>query len=179
MARPITISDQQILDAARALVTERGMLATSHEIALRANVSEGTLFKRFRTKTQLLQTALGVEPAQLSAPFEELGRGGHSTVASLREAGRAFVELRLRAESLAGRSGRVALALDDAAMKHRIVERVRAYIASQARDRVEPLGARAFAVAFVSALFGLELSGDYERDLEQIMTLILRDLAEV
>jgi AcrR family transcriptional regulator len=178
MARPITISDQQIIEAARALVTERGMLATSQQIALRANVSEGTLFKRFRTKTQLLQTALGVEARQLSAPFEELARAsGASTVANLREAGRAFIELRLRVESLAG-SAREALSFGDGATKHRIVELVRAYIESEGGlQHVQPFGARAVALAFVSALFGLELSEGYERDLDQIMTLVFRDLA--
>jgi AcrR family transcriptional regulator len=176
MARPITISDQQIIEAARALVSERGMLATSQQIALRANVSEGTIFKRFRTKTQLLQTALGVESRQLSAPFEELAHGGgHSTVANLREAGRAFIELRLRVESLAG-SAREALSLGDGGTKHRIVELVRAYIESEGALH-QPFGARAVALAFVSALFGLELSEGHERDLDQIMTLVFRDLA--
>jgi hypothetical protein len=41
MARPVTISDEQILDAARAVFTEKGPRATTAEIAERAGVSEG------------------------------------------------------------------------------------------------------------------------------------------
>jgi AcrR family transcriptional regulator len=178
MARPITISNQQIIDATRALVTERGMLATSQQIALRANVSEGTIFKRFRTKTELFQTALGVQARELCAPFEALEHAGSgSTITSLRVAGCALIELRLRAESLAG-SPRVTLSLGDTATKHRIIELVRSFIEAEAAlHHSGPLGARAMAVAFVSALFGLELSDGFERDLDQIMTLIFRDLA--
>jgi AcrR family transcriptional regulator len=58
MARPITISDDQILDAARAMFTEKGPLATTAEIAERAGVSEGILFKRFGNKAGLHKAAM-------------------------------------------------------------------------------------------------------------------------
>jgi AcrR family transcriptional regulator len=178
MARPITISDQQIIDAARALVTERGMLATSQQIALRANVSEGTLFKRFRTKTQLLQTALGVEAGQLTAPFDDLARSAGSPIASLHEAARAFMDLRVRVELLAGRDSRAALSLDDSATKLRIIELVQAHLEAAIADNLlRVLDARAFAMAFVSALFGLDVSHGYEADLDLIVALIFRDVA--
>jgi AcrR family transcriptional regulator len=58
MARPVTISDQVILDAARALFVEKGPHATTAEIAARAGVSEGILFKRFGSKGALLKAAM-------------------------------------------------------------------------------------------------------------------------
>jgi AcrR family transcriptional regulator len=58
MARPVSISDEQILDAARALFTEKGPRATTAEIAERAGVSEGTLFKRFGNKAGLHKVAM-------------------------------------------------------------------------------------------------------------------------
>jgi AcrR family transcriptional regulator len=53
MARPTTISDEAILDAAREVFFERGQSATTAEIASRAGVSEGSIFKRWKTKEQL------------------------------------------------------------------------------------------------------------------------------
>jgi AcrR family transcriptional regulator len=58
MARPVTISDERILDAARAVFTEKGPRATTAEIAERAGVSEGILFKRFGNKAGLHKAAM-------------------------------------------------------------------------------------------------------------------------
>ena len=58
MARPITISNDAILEAARALFIEKGPRATTAEIAARAGVSEGILFKRFGNKGALLKGAM-------------------------------------------------------------------------------------------------------------------------
>lgn len=58
MARPITITDEQILEAARALFLKDGFSASTVEIAQRAGVAEGTLFRRFRTKEGLFRAAL-------------------------------------------------------------------------------------------------------------------------
>lgn len=60
MARPRTISDQQIVDAAREVFLEHGFSATTAEIARRAGVSEGTLFKRFATKEELFAKTIGL-----------------------------------------------------------------------------------------------------------------------
>lgn len=60
MARPTTISDEQILEAARAVFLEEGVTASTATIARRAGVSEGTLFKRFATKEALFLKALGL-----------------------------------------------------------------------------------------------------------------------
>jgi AcrR family transcriptional regulator len=58
MARPVSISDDQILEAARAVFTEKGPRATTAEIAERAEVAEGTLFKRFGNKAGLHKAAM-------------------------------------------------------------------------------------------------------------------------
>jgi len=58
MARPVTISDETILDAARALFTARGPRVTTAEIAAKAGVSEGILFKRFGSKAALHRAAM-------------------------------------------------------------------------------------------------------------------------
>ena len=63
MARPVTISDEQILDAARAVFTEKGPRATTAEIAERAGVSEGILFKRFGNKAGLHRVAMSSDIA--------------------------------------------------------------------------------------------------------------------
>lgn len=58
MSRPVTISDETILEAARALFTEKGPRATTAEIAARAGVSEGIIFKRFGSKAALHKASM-------------------------------------------------------------------------------------------------------------------------
>jgi len=58
MARPVSIKDEDLLAAARAVFQERGIRATSSEVAERAGVSEGILFKRFRSKEMLFRSAM-------------------------------------------------------------------------------------------------------------------------
>src|SRR2546421_5570667 len=61
MARPTVISDERILDAAREVFIEQGIAATTAEVARRAGVAEGTIFKRFSTKAELFNAAMRVE----------------------------------------------------------------------------------------------------------------------
>jgi AcrR family transcriptional regulator len=63
MARPVSIPDEQILEAARAVFTEKGPRATTAEIAARAGVSEGILFKRFGNKAGLHRVAMSSDVA--------------------------------------------------------------------------------------------------------------------
>lgn len=76
MARPTTIRDEDIIEAARAVFLERGAAATTAEVASRAGVSEGSVFKRFKTKTDLFVAALqtGDPPFVLSLE-ERVGKG--------------------------------------------------------------------------------------------------------
>ena len=66
MARPIKVSDRDILDAAREVFLARGLKATTAEVALRAGVSEGTIFNRFDTKDELFHAAMQLELAEPS-----------------------------------------------------------------------------------------------------------------
>lgn len=53
MARSRSITDEQILEAARAVFLEDGFSASTLEIARRAGISEASIFKRFSTKENL------------------------------------------------------------------------------------------------------------------------------
>ncbi len=61
MSRPVSIQDDVILEAARKVFLKRGFRAPTVEIARKAGVSEGTLFKRFPTKPELFMAAMNVE----------------------------------------------------------------------------------------------------------------------
>lgn len=78
MARPVTIRDEDLLDAARAVFVEHGITATTAQVAERAGVSEGTLFNRFKTKDELFQRAMAerfVPHDFLIELVERIGRG--------------------------------------------------------------------------------------------------------
>ncbi|GGR56050.1 TetR family transcriptional regulator [Deinococcus seoulensis] len=60
MARPRSITDEQIVEAAHEVFLEQGFSATTAAIARRAGVSEGTLFNRFPTKEDLFVAAIGL-----------------------------------------------------------------------------------------------------------------------
>lgn len=62
MARTPSITDEEILDAAREVFFELGLSATTAEIAGRAGISEGTIFRRFPTKHDLFIAAMGISP---------------------------------------------------------------------------------------------------------------------
>jgi AcrR family transcriptional regulator len=58
MARPTTISDEKILNVARAVFLEHGFAATTAEVARAAGVAEGSIFKRWKTKQELFLAAM-------------------------------------------------------------------------------------------------------------------------
>jgi AcrR family transcriptional regulator len=61
MARPTTIRDETILEAAREVFLARGIQATTAEVAERAGVSEGSIFNRFKSKEELFHAAMQSE----------------------------------------------------------------------------------------------------------------------
>jgi AcrR family transcriptional regulator len=84
VGRKKLVSDEQILESARAAFVERGAGASTREIARRAGVSEAVLFQRYATKADLFvasmvpppfdfQTALP-DPATSPLPGEALVR---------------------------------------------------------------------------------------------------------
>ena len=58
MPRQVSIQDDVILRAAREVFLEKGWDATTSEIAAKAGVSHGIIFKRFKTKQALFQSAM-------------------------------------------------------------------------------------------------------------------------
>jgi AcrR family transcriptional regulator len=61
VARPTTITDEQILAAARQLFLQRGLRASTAELAQLTGVAEGTIFKRFPTKAALFRAAMRID----------------------------------------------------------------------------------------------------------------------
>jgi AcrR family transcriptional regulator len=76
VARPQTIPDEQILDAAREVFLAEGPGASTADIARRAGVSEGLLFKRFETKERLFVAAMGCRAPPWHAELERLAGKG-------------------------------------------------------------------------------------------------------
>jgi AcrR family transcriptional regulator len=72
MARPVTIRESDLLEAARQVFLEKGTQATTAQVAQRAGVSEGTLFKRFGTKAELFRAAMSNGEARAPAVLAEL-----------------------------------------------------------------------------------------------------------
>ena len=64
MARPSVITEEQILQAARDEFLEKGIRATTAEVARRAKIAEGSIFKRFKTKYELFSAAMHVNPGE-------------------------------------------------------------------------------------------------------------------
>jgi AcrR family transcriptional regulator len=58
MARPVSISADQIVDAARIVFERDGVNATTRDIARQAGISEGTIFNHFPTRSALLAAAV-------------------------------------------------------------------------------------------------------------------------
>lgn len=56
--RPPRISSEKLLDVAREVFLERGIRATTLEVAERAGVSEGIIFHRFKSKDALFREAM-------------------------------------------------------------------------------------------------------------------------
>ena len=76
MARPPSISNQQILDAARAEFLGHGFTkASTVAIARRAGVSEGSIFNRFPTKDELFRTAMDEAQPPALALDSYVGQG--------------------------------------------------------------------------------------------------------
>lgn len=72
MARPRTASDDQILDAARRLIRDRGPHLPVEAIAAEVGVSQQAVLKRFGSRDQLLIAALRPPPApEFFAALEE------------------------------------------------------------------------------------------------------------
>jgi AcrR family transcriptional regulator len=169
MPRPVSIQDEVILKAAREVFLQRGLHATTSEIAKRAGVSHGILFKRFKTKQALFRTAMkGAEETGQSLPVEldqRIGQGG--VKATLIELGTLFLEkflnfipLLMMAWSNKEESARIRRSpcVDSPAQRARRAMRatagVSAYLAAEARlERVRQADFEIVAQMFIGALW--------------------------
>ncbi len=76
MARPTRISQTALLATARDLFLEHGYDVSTATIARAAGCSEGTLFKRFKSKEGLFREAMGIPDFDLEGRVEALvGQG--------------------------------------------------------------------------------------------------------
>jgi len=75
MGRKKTVSDEDLLDAARQAFVERGFAASTKEIARRAGVSEGVIFQRFATKEDLFFAAMIPPTADLDQLLRSRSHG--------------------------------------------------------------------------------------------------------
>jgi len=60
MGRLPIITNEQILEAAREVFLTQGYTASTVDIAQKAGISEGSIFKRFSTKEKLFFAAMGI-----------------------------------------------------------------------------------------------------------------------
>jgi AcrR family transcriptional regulator len=65
VARTATITDTQILEAAREVFLEHGVNATTVDVANRAGISSASIFKRFPTKDALFLAAMSEPPSRI------------------------------------------------------------------------------------------------------------------
>jgi len=76
MTRPVSISHQQILDAAREVFFEHGFVgASTSRIARRAKVSEGSLYTHFPTKQALFRAAMDLPQPPVASMNDRVGQG--------------------------------------------------------------------------------------------------------
>jgi AcrR family transcriptional regulator len=76
MSRPVAIQDSVILQAARAVFLKRGYRASTLDVARKAGVSEGSLFKRFRTKSELFLAAMSGDVSRDDRSRQDALMGG-------------------------------------------------------------------------------------------------------
>lgn len=70
MSRNKTISDDDILSAARSLFLKEGVRASTRTLAKQIGISEAVIFQRFGTKEALFFSAMVPPQAQLKAMFD-------------------------------------------------------------------------------------------------------------
>jgi AcrR family transcriptional regulator len=73
VARPRTVTDEQIVEATRSAVLEKGAQVSLDSVAKQIGVTSPALLKRFGTRENLLIAALIPDLAELDALFEEPG----------------------------------------------------------------------------------------------------------
>lgn len=88
MARPCSIRSEALLEVARRIFMRDGYQASTLLIAREAGVSEGSLFKHFKSKCNLFRKAMEVEAGEPAWEATLLAAAGQGNIArTLEEAG--------------------------------------------------------------------------------------------
>ena len=82
MGRNKQVSDEAVLEAAKAVFVEQGFGASTREVARRAGISEAVLYQRYKTKVGLFFAAMVPPPIELAAAT---GAGQPSVTADLHD----------------------------------------------------------------------------------------------
>jgi AcrR family transcriptional regulator len=168
MPRPVSIQDEVILRAAREIFLAKGLDATTSEIAAKAGVSHGIIFKRFKTKQVLFQTAMREQSdwGQTIAELLSSGVGRNDVQATLFEVGSIFVQKFLtliptlmmswsnKPENVSDVEQTAAVGKARAAQAQKAVKTIAAYLEAESRlGRIRNTDFEVVAQAFVGALW--------------------------
>lgn len=163
MARPTTIDDDDLIEAARSVFRSKGMNATTAEIARQAGVSEGTLFKRFKSKWELFHAVIKQMDATGKRWTGSLpGRVGRGELRDHLEAlasdGIDFFRLLVPHHMMSGSSPEhTAIAKKDWGNTHPALESRRAFEAyfdaERKAGRIGPVDAEVLARTFIGSLY--------------------------
>jgi AcrR family transcriptional regulator len=188
--RPLTLSDDQLLDAARDVFLERGVDATTAEIAQRAKISESVIFYRHKTKEALF---LAVFERELVLPraLEELGLvvGRGAIAEHLYTVGAAFLDLTesvlpflMMAFSSSGKSISEHLRRPHP-MRQRAVRLLTGYFEAEARcGRIGPADPEILARLFLGGVSQYVMAEYFERSGDKLplpRTTYLRGMIDV
>jgi AcrR family transcriptional regulator len=168
MPRPVSIQDEVILRAAREIFLAKGLDATTSEIAAKAGVSHGIIFKRFKTKQALFQSAMQ-EQADWGQTIAELlnsNLGRNDVQTTLCDVGSVFVQKFLtliptlmmswshKPENVSGADQAAAVGKARAAQALKAVKTIASYLEAESRlGRIRNIDFEVVAQAFVGALW--------------------------
>jgi len=96
MARPVSIQEDQILKISRELFMAEGYKVSTSRIARKAGISEGSLFKHFKTKAGLFLAAMAVQNSESNWQKHLLSSAGTGNIRSTLESTGNLLLQRLR-----------------------------------------------------------------------------------
>src|SRR5260370_39292974 len=168
MPRPVSIQDAVILRAAREIFLVKGGDATTSEIAAKARVSHGIIFKRFKTKQALSRSAMrdASEWGKIITALLNSSVGGKDVETTLVELGTLFAGKFLliipmlmmswsnRQEDLSPTEATAITGKERATRALQAVKTVAAYLQSENRlGRIRDTDFEVVAQAFIGALW--------------------------
>ena len=80
MGRKKTITDEELLEAARQVFLADGIGASTKSIARNAGISEGVIFQRFKTKEELFFAAMIPPPVDVNRIMQHPGLVGYELI---------------------------------------------------------------------------------------------------